>query len=71
MPEEVIEKARKLFEERYHNIDWKKYSNDLPFNKSALALYEWAPISDELKMQYEEKFALCENNSFLKEKILL
>ena len=24
MPEEVIEKARKLFEERYHNIDWKK-----------------------------------------------
>ena len=49
MPEEVIEKARKLFEERYHNIDWKKYSNDLPFNKSALALYEWAPIAEELK----------------------
>ena len=49
MPEEVIEKARKLFEERYHNIDWKKYSKDLPFNKSALALYEWAPIAEELK----------------------
>ena len=49
MPEEVIEKARKLFEERYDNIDWKKYSNDLPFNKSALALYEWAPIAEELK----------------------
>ena len=49
MPEEVIEKARKLFEERYQNIDWKKYSNDLPFNKSALALYEWAPIAEELK----------------------
>ena len=49
MPEEVIEKARKLFEERYHSIDWKKYSNDLPFNKSALALYEWAPIAEELK----------------------
>ena len=49
MPEEVIEKARKLFEERYYNIDWKKYSNDLPFNKSALALYEWAPIAEELK----------------------
>ena len=49
MPEEVIEKARKLFEERYRNVDWKKYSNDLPFNKSALALYEWAPIAEELK----------------------
>ena len=49
MPEEVIEKARKLFEERYQNVDWKKYSNDLPFNKSALALYEWAPIAEELK----------------------
>ena len=49
MPEEVIEKARKLFEERYDNIDWKKYSDDLPFNKSALALYEWAPIAEELK----------------------
>ena len=49
MPEDVIEKARKLFEERYYNIDWKKYSNDLPFNKSALALYEWAPIAEELK----------------------
>ena len=49
MPEEVIENARKLFEERYQNIEWKKYSNDLPFNKSALALYEWAPIAEELK----------------------
>ena len=49
MPEEVIEKARKLFEERCDNIDWKKYSDDLPFNKSALALYEWAPIAEELK----------------------
>ena len=38
MPEEVIEKARKEFDERYSNIDWKKYYNNLPFNKSALAL---------------------------------
>jgi len=30
-------------------IDWKKYFNSLPFNKSALALYEWAPIAEELK----------------------
>ena len=30
-------------------IDWKKYFSSLPFNKSALALYEWAPIAEELK----------------------
>ena len=49
MPVDLIEKARKEFDKRYDDIDWKKYSNDLPFNKSALALYEWAPIADELK----------------------
>ena len=49
MPVEVSEKAKKEFNERYINIDWEKYYNDLPFNKSALALYEWAPIAEELK----------------------
>ena len=29
--------------------DWDKYFSSLPFNKSALALYEWAPIAEELK----------------------
>ena len=29
--------------------NWKKYYNSLPFNESALALYHWAPIADELK----------------------
>ena len=49
MPMDVIDKAIKEFDQRYENIDWKKYCKDLPFNKSALALYEWAPIGDELK----------------------
>ena len=25
------------------------YHNDLPFNPSALSLYKWAPIAEELK----------------------
>ena len=29
----------------YHSKD-KKYYKDLPFNKSAVALYEWSPIAD-------------------------
>ena len=49
MPIDVIDKAIKEFDQRYENIDWKKYCKDLPFNKSALALYEWAPVAQELK----------------------
>ena len=49
MPDEVSEKGKKEFQERLINLDWKKYCTNLPFNKSALALYDWAPIADELK----------------------
>ena len=37
------------FSERLHNINWDNYYNDLPFNPSALSLYKWAPIAEELK----------------------
>ena len=49
MPEEVIDNAKVTFEKRFQNIDWKKYYNSSPFNESALALYNWAPIAEELK----------------------
>ena len=35
--------------DRLNKINWKTYYNSWPFNESALALYEWAPIADELK----------------------
>jgi hypothetical protein len=50
MPEEVILKAKKKFTERLEKIDWNTYYNSWPFNESALTLYEWAPIADELKV---------------------
>jgi len=50
MPVEVIEKSKKSFDTRLQKIDWKTHYNSLPFNDSALALYEWAPIADELKI---------------------
>ena len=50
MPEEVILSAKKKFKERLKKIDWKTYYKSLPFNNSALALYEWAPIAEELKV---------------------
>ena len=49
MPLEIIEKARSDFNERLEKINWDAYCNDLPFNPSALSLYQWAPIAEELK----------------------
>ena len=49
MPLEIIKEAKKIFEERFQKINWDTYYNDLPFNLSALSLYEWAPIAEELK----------------------
>ena len=49
MPLDIIEEAKKNFSERLQNINWNSYYNDLPFNPSALSLYKWAPIADELK----------------------
>ena len=49
MPLDIIEEAKKNFNDRLQNINWNTYSNDLPFNPSALSLYKWAPIADELK----------------------
>ena len=49
MPLDLIEQTKKDFNERLQNIDWDKYCNDIPFNPSALSLFKWAPIADELK----------------------
>ena len=49
MPTEIIENAKKSFDERLQNINWDNYHNDLPFNPSALSLYKWAPIAEDLK----------------------
>ena len=49
MPTDIIDQAKKSFFERLTKIDWNIYCNDIPFNESALSLYKWAPISDELK----------------------
>ena len=49
MPLEIIEEAKKNFNDRCQKINWDTYFNDLPFNSSALSLYQWAPIADDLK----------------------
>ena len=49
MPLDIIDQARKDFDERLLNINWDTYYTDLPFNPSALSLYKWSPIAEELK----------------------
>jgi len=50
MPLDIIEQAKNSFNERLKNINWEIYYKDLPFNSSALSLYKWAPIAEELKV---------------------
>ena len=49
MPPDIIDEAKKTFSERLNNLNWETYFKDLPFNPSALSLYKWAPIAEELK----------------------
>ena len=49
MPKEVMENSIKKFIARLEKIDWQTYHLNLPFNESALALYEWSPVAEELK----------------------
>jgi hypothetical protein len=50
MPLNIIEESKKNFKRRLEKLDWKTYYKDFPFNSSALALYSWAPIAEELKI---------------------
>jgi len=49
MPLNLIEETKKEFNQRFQNINWDNYCNELPFNSSALSLFKWAPIADDLK----------------------
>jgi len=50
MPLRIIDEAKINFESNLKKIKWETYFNDLPFNPSALSLYKWAPIAEDLKV---------------------
>ena len=50
IPQDILEKAKKEFSERYEKINWVNYYKSIPFNTSSLSLYEWSPIAEELKI---------------------
>ena len=46
----MLESAKTLNrKELLEKINFEIYYKDLPFNPSALSLYKWAPISEDLK----------------------
>tara|TARA_B100000945_G_scaffold304362_1_gene289788 strand:- start:483 stop:1169 length:687 start_codon:yes stop_codon:yes gene_type:complete len=49
IPKDIYDKAKNEFLERYEKLNWLDYHKSLPFNKSAIALYDWSPIAEELK----------------------
>jgi len=49
MPEDIILRGKEKFAERLKKVDWNIYYKSWPFNESALTLYEWAPIAEDLK----------------------
>ena len=49
LSEQIYNKGKKNFLERYEKVDFYKYHIDNPFKNSGEALYYWSPIADELK----------------------
>ncbi len=54
LSEEIYLKAKTEFLNRYEKIDFQKYYLNNPFKESCMALYNWAPIADELKVLDKE-----------------
>ena len=50
IPKDVYEKAKKEFLQRYEKLNWIEHFKSLPFNSSAISLYEWSPIAEDLKI---------------------
>ena len=54
LSDEIYLKAKKEFLNRYEKIDFQRYYLNNPFKESCTALYNWAPIADELKILDKE-----------------
>ena len=52
--EDISRKAKQEFKNKLNTINWNKYYLENPFKDSGLALYEWSPIADELKILDKE-----------------
>ena len=54
LDEKIFEKAKNNFNSRLALINWNKFYLEKPFKNSGLALYNWSPIADDLKVLDKE-----------------
>tara|TARA_B100001173_G_C15829901_1_gene479966 strand:+ start:192 stop:779 length:588 start_codon:yes stop_codon:yes gene_type:complete len=54
LDKKIYNDAKKQFISRIKTIDWKKFHLENPFKESGLALYNWSPIADDLKILDKE-----------------
>jgi len=54
LDENIGKKAKENFIKKSQVINWNKYYSESPFKDSSLALYNWSPIADELKVLDKE-----------------
>ena len=54
LSEEIFKKAHRMFMQRYEKVNFQKYYLDTPFEESCLALYQWSPIAEKLKILDKE-----------------
>ena len=54
LSDEIYLKAKNEFLNRNEKIDFQKFYLNNPFKESCMALYNWAPIADELKILDKE-----------------
>ena len=54
LDQKIYENAKKEFISKIKSVNWKKFHSENPFKDSGLALYNWSPIADELKVLDKE-----------------
>ena len=54
LSEELLSNTKKEFSLRIKTIEWNKFYLEKPFKNSGLALYDWSPIADDLKVLDKE-----------------
>jgi len=54
LSEELLSNTKKEFSLKIKTIEWNKFYLEKPFKNSGLALYDWSPIADDLKVLDKE-----------------
>ena len=52
--DDLFQKTKFEFQQRTREINWKNFHKEKPFSNSSLALYNWSPIAEELKILDKE-----------------